>query len=156
MCKLCCQKSTFWPSVQKLLMAVSTFNFHAHLINITVLFTDPPVITVTPSASLLHVAINSSLSLTCNVLSEPVSNVTWKKNNLQVRNGKSTSPLVLVLGRLQHSDTAGYSCTAVNSEGQKYIIKQVVVQGKRLLSISIPNENLFDLRMNHFKCSKGN
>lgn len=105
--------------------------FRAQLVNIAILFTDPPVITVTSSASLPHVAINSSLVLTCSVLSEPVSNVTWMKGNTQIASGKSTSPLVVVLGRLQHGDSAGYTCSAGNSEGQKSVMKQVVVQGKR-------------------------
>ena len=114
-------------------MAVSRFTFHCHLVNITVSFTDPPDITVTSSASLPHVAINSSLDLICNVSSEPVSNVTWKKDDVQISSGKSTSPLVLKLGRLQHNNTANYTCSAVNSEGPKSVTKLVVVQGKRLL-----------------------
>ncbi|XP_035670081.1 carcinoembryonic antigen-related cell adhesion molecule 20-like [Branchiostoma floridae] len=75
-------------------------------------YTVPVITGVAPSDTVTQ-AVDSSVTLRCDVTSKPTANVTWSHNGTL----KNETGSVLVLSNIDYDDSGDYVCTAVNGYG---------------------------------------
>ena len=97
-----------------------------YLLHCICFFADKPTVLFTASAILPFVAIGTTVTLSCDVQSEPVAMVTLKHRNsvLESRVGSFSHSF-----QLQRNSNGSYSCDARNFMGLTSVQKEISVQG---------------------------
>ena len=78
-------------------------------------------------------ASNTTITLRCPVSGIPTPSVTWKKNEVEIEEGRKTNIAVdnsLVLQSAEVQDSAKYTCSAQNKFGQDAVSSVVSIVGK--------------------------
>ena len=86
------------------------------------MFTDPPIITVTPKLIIVNTSSEPSISFTCEVFGIPIPLVTWTKQRSNTNNGMvqqtatgNNITSILMINIPRDPDESNYTCSGANN-----------------------------------------
>ena len=98
-----------------------------------------PVVTISPRS--VNVSYNSTVTLTCEVQSLTIPNVTWMSNtdvtlaSTSLVSSEDMHTSILTLNQVTLENIGKYTCTAVNEGGERSDVINVDVYGKNMCDI---------------------